>query len=438
MPTAAAAPSARALAAADPDRAHRSRRKRAARLERPLLLAGLVLVTAHLLDLALSGPDTTVLGVVVIAAAPVLWAAAQPRVTRPTRAALGVVSGLLTAGFGVVSHGLHTVLAGPAWTDVTGLGMIAGGLALVASGLAAALAPRRRREPAASAPHRAAHVVGWVAGLAVAAIVVFPVVMTALMTTHAPRWPIHESSLDVPHEEVRIATADGTKLSAWYVPSRNGAAVLLTHGSGGSRQRVADRAEMLARHGYGVLALDNPGNGESEGHNNGLGDNAQPGIDAALAYLTKRPGVDPERIAGFGVSLGAEVVLEAAARDGRLRAVVADGAARPSDARRYGDEPAAEEGLGWLAQQAVRAVSGMRPAPSLTGLMPRIAPRPVLLVAAGGVRDEALTNRAYRDAAGPSTTLWERPGASHTAGLKRDPGRYERRTVGFLDRALGA
>jgi pimeloyl-ACP methyl ester carboxylesterase len=280
--------------------------------------------------------------------------------------------------------------------------------------------------------------VGWVAGFAVAAIVVFPVVMTALMTTHAPRWPIHESSLDVPHEEVRIATADGTKLSAWYVPSRNGAAVLLTHGSGGSRQRVADRAEMLARHGYGVLALDNPGNGESEGHNNGLGDNAQPGIDAALAYLTKRPGVDPERIAGFGVSLGAEVVLEAAARDGRLRAVVADGAARPSDARRYGDEPAAEEGLGWLAQQAVRAVSGMRPAPSLTGLMPRIAPRPVLLVAAGGVRDEALTNRAYRDAAGRSTTLWERPGASHTAGLKRDPGRYERRTVGFLDRALGA
>ena len=38
---------------------------RAARAERPLLLAGLALVTAHLLDLALSGPDTSALGVAV-------------------------------------------------------------------------------------------------------------------------------------------------------------------------------------------------------------------------------------------------------------------------------------------------------------------------------------------------------------------------------------
>ena len=441
MPT-AASPRPPALPPIQPpggdERSRAWRRERAARLERPLLLTGLALVTAHLLDLALAGPDTSILGLLAILAVPVLWAVAQPRVVRPTRAALGVVFGLLTAGFGVVSHGLHTVLSGPAWTDVTGLGMIAGGLALVASGIAAALAPRRRPARPASAPRRAAHVAGWAAGFAVVALVVFPVVLTALMTTHAPRWPIHESSLDVPHEEVRIATANGTKLSAWYVPSRNGAAVLLTHGSGGSRQRVADRAEMLARHGYGVLALDNPGNGESGGRNNGLGDNAQPGVDAALNYLSRRPDVDRGRIAGFGVSLGAEVLLEAAARDGRLHAVVADGAERPEDGRRYGDQPAARRALGGVALQAVRAVSGMKPAPSLTGVMPKIAPRPVLLVAAGGVRDEVLTNRAYRDASGRATQLWERPGASHTAGLKRAPREYERRTVGFLDRALGA
>jgi hypothetical protein len=56
---------------------------------------------------------------------------------------------------------------------------------------------------------------------------------------------------------------------------------------------------MLARHGYGVLALDNPGNDESEGHSNGLGDNAQPGLDAGMDFLAGRPDVDPARIAGF-------------------------------------------------------------------------------------------------------------------------------------------
>ena len=104
MPT-AAAPSEPAFSPADAahrrERVRRSWRERAGRLERPLLLAGLALVTFHLLDLALAGPDTPVLGVLVIVAAPLTWAAAQPRVTRPTRAALGVAFGLLTAGFGL-------------------------------------------------------------------------------------------------------------------------------------------------------------------------------------------------------------------------------------------------------------------------------------------------------------------------------------------------
>ena len=118
-------------------------RARLARLERPLLLAGLALVALHLLDLAFSGPDTSILGVLGILAVPAAWALAQPHITRPTRLLLGVVIGLLTLGFSVVSHGLHVVNSGPAWTDVTGLGMIAGGLLLVASGLVAATAPRR-------------------------------------------------------------------------------------------------------------------------------------------------------------------------------------------------------------------------------------------------------------------------------------------------------
>ena len=52
-----------------------------------------------------------------------------------------------------------------------------------------------------------------------------------------------------------------------------------------------------------------------------------------------------------------------------------------------------------------------------------------------GNPDEAL-NRAYRDAGGPTATLWEIPRAGHTGGISAAPAEYERRVVGFFDRAL--
>ena len=278
--------------------ARRRLRERIARLERPLLLAGLALVTAHLLDLALSGPDTSLLGVLVILALPVAYTRAQPHLTRPTRLGLGVVVGLVAVGFGVVSHGLHVVNSGPDWRDVTGVGYILGGLLLVVAGVAATAAPRRApRRPGLG--WRAAHGLGWLAGVPVVAIVLAMGFAYPNLSTHAPRWEIHESALAIPHEEIRITMDDGRKLSAWYVPSRNGAAVLVSHGSGGSRGRLPRHVRMLARHGYGVLALDNPGNGESQGHSNGLGDNAQPALDAGLDYLDPAPRRRPRQDRGL-------------------------------------------------------------------------------------------------------------------------------------------
>src|SRR6476646_2675067 len=169
-------------------------RKRVARAERPLLLAGLALVLAHLLDLAFSGPDTSALGVAVIVAIAVAWALVQPHVTRPTRLLLGLVVGLVAIGFGVVSHGLHVVNPGPDWRDVTGVGYVVGGLLLVAAGIAATAAPRRAPRRSGRAP-RAAHAVGWLAGAAlIAQLGVLPFVI-GNQVTHAPRWAIDESAL---------------------------------------------------------------------------------------------------------------------------------------------------------------------------------------------------------------------------------------------------
>ena len=412
-------------------------RARLAHLERPLLLAGLALVALHLLDLALSGPDTSFLGVLGIVAVPAVWALAQPHVTRPTRLVLGVVIGLLTFGFAVVSHGLHVVNSGPAWTDVTGMGMIAGGLLLIGSGLTAIAAPRRApRRPALG--WRLAHGAGWLAAVPVFALLAVMPFSMGLMSTHAPRWAIQESSLGIPHQEVAIddrgrphAFRRGTSPPATAPPCCS-ATARAAAASASPRTSACSPATATAS-----SRSTTPATARAKATPTGSATTPSRPSTPLIGWLARRPDVDPQRIAGFGSSLGAEVLLEAAAGDPRLRAVIGDGPARPRDAQRAGDPGLPERVVAELGLQVVRGVSGMQESPSLVGVMPRIAPRPVLLIAGGGDPNEIPTNRGYRDAGGSTVQLWELPDTGHTAGLRTHPVEYERRTTTFLDRALG-
>jgi uncharacterized protein len=221
----------------------------------------------------------------------------------------------------------------------------------------------------------------------------------ALITTHAVRLPVDDGAIAVPHQTIHIQSASGGSLAAWYVPSRNGATVLDVHGAGSDRSRVADQAEILARHRFGVLSLDLPGHGESDGHAHLLGANAQRALRTAMHWLTRRAEVGPNRMGGFGMSLGGEVLLEAASRD---------------------------SGSGLSAPTAPSAP------PPLLGMLAGITPRRVLLIAAGARPNEIRVNRAYRDAAGATTELWTLPEAGHTGGIRARPAEYERRVTTFL------
>lgn len=85
-------------------------------------------------------------------------------------------------------------------------------------------------------------------------------------------------------------------------------------------------AQLLARHGYGVLVYDSRGRGESDGSPVGFGWGWTKEVAGALAFLRKRSDVDPERIGGLGLSRGADVLIQVAVEDTGLKAVVADGA----------------------------------------------------------------------------------------------------------------
>jgi len=100
-----------------------------------------------------------------------------------------------------------------------------------------------------------------VAALVVGFSILYPLGY-AYVGTHVARPPVDDIELGSGNvEAVELHTSDGLTLEGSYVPSRNGAAVIVAFGRKGTQRP----ARMLARHGYGVLIFDRRGEGESGG-----------------------------------------------------------------------------------------------------------------------------------------------------------------------------
>jgi pimeloyl-ACP methyl ester carboxylesterase len=301
--------------------------------EYTLFAVGTGLAILHVLDDAFIGkqPGTSardhLLGASVVTAVLVGSLILYPMIRPGARAALAVGLGTLITAAGAM-HVAHTIIDAPERSDFTGILATAGGVLLIVLGVVVAW-----RGPSHPARGRRWLRRGLVAvgALVVGFYVVFPIGL-AIYVTHTPREPI-DGTFAVSHEDVSFETDDGLTIRGWYAPSRNGAAIVLVHGSGGSRLGPRKNAELLAKHGYGVLLYDARGRGESDGDPNGFDWTWQPDVDAAIDYLKSRPDVREGRIGGVGLSAGAETLIESAARREDLRAVVAEGAGT----RAYGD-----------------------------------------------------------------------------------------------------
>ena len=195
---------------------------------------------------------------------------------------------------------------------------------------------------------------------------------------------------------------------------------------------------MLARHGYGVLLVDARGYDGSEGDPNVFGWDGTKDINAAVAWLRQRADVSDGRIGGIGFSVGGEMMLQTAASNPELRAVVSEGAGV-----RLVREHLLRGPRGWFSlpeaavqTAAVAVMSGRAPPPSLADLVSRIAPRPLLFIYAGrGGGGEELNPEYYRAASSPKT-LWKVAEAGHVGGFQARPQEYEKRVTVFFDRAL--
>jgi len=242
--------------------------------------------------------------------------------------------------------------------------------------------------------------------------------------------------------EVRFTTSDRVSLAGWFVPSRNGAAVVVVPGASSTRTAVLDQAAVLARHGYGVLLYDPRGMGRSAGRAMNRGWYGTPDVQAAVTYLTRQPSVQDDRIGVLGESMGGEEAIGASATDPRIRAVVAEGATNRVAADNgwlddeYGVRGRFQQVVDELTELVTDQLTAASPPIALRAAVVRSSPRPVLLVAAGRVREEIAADRWIAAASPSNVRVWVVPAVGHTGGLRTQPVEWERRVVTFLGRAL--
>jgi dipeptidyl aminopeptidase/acylaminoacyl peptidase len=249
---------------------------------------------------------------------------------------------------------------------------------------------------------------------------------------HAPRLGLPE--FGVPGAaEVKIPAENGAMLRGYFAPSSNGAAIVLAHGSNGERSDLSPEARLLSAAGFGVLAFDFPGHGQSEGRVVEWSGQERRALRRAVDWLQKQPSVEAQRIGVFGFSMGGYIALQTASEDPRLRAVAA--ASSPHDPlqhlaweyRRFGF-------LSRLPALLALRNSGM----DTESLVPerviaRIAPRPLLLIS--GREDQLvprwMTDRLYEAAREPKQLLVvERAG--HGGFTEAEPERYGRELSTFF------
>jgi uncharacterized protein len=376
-----------------------------------------------------SASDHLVSGLVPLALL-ALAAGAYPRVRPGWRGAIAlalVLPAILSCVEALYYWG-HTGLSGD---DYTGLLALAAAPVLLAIGVRELWSSRRLDDGRA---RRYGRRLAKTAGVFVL-VGLFALPLTvAYVGSHVARAEVPAARLGAAHEDVRLKTSDGLELRGWYVPSRNGAAVIVFPGRAGTQRQ----ARMLARHGYGVLLYDRRGEGESEGDPDTWGWDFDKDIRAGLDFLAERPDVQLGRIGGLGLSVGGEMMLQTAAETNELAAVVAEGAG----ARTLGEEVDDVSGidkigtaLSYGARDLANSVLQDRlPPDNLIDLVAKIAPRPILLIHAGA-DDAGHRGPAYYRAAREPKQIWEAAGG-HTDGIEREPREYERRVVVFFDEAL--
>lgn len=188
--------------------------------------------------------------------------------------------------------------------------------------------------------------------------------ITSCMSTQ----PVQQNR--TPGERAKVRFPSGVaECAAWHYPGSNGACIVMAGGFAVTMGPGTDRfARRFRGAGFSVLAFDYRHLGESGGEprqvvrvHEQLAD-----WEAALAYATTLPEVDPGRIAVWGFSASGGHVLSVAARNPTLAAAIAqtpnaDGLAATRNAARHQKLHALVRFTGRAVVDAAGSLFGRRP-----------------------------------------------------------------------------
>jgi alpha-beta hydrolase superfamily lysophospholipase len=249
--------------------------------------------------------------------------------------------------------------------------------------------------------------------------------------------------LGVPFEPVSFQSADGLRLTGWWMPSPNARGVVVgSHGHGGRKDELLGIGTQSWRAGYSVLLFDFRGRGESDPWPQTLISREVDDLRAAMAFARGRePGV---RLGLIGFSMGAAVSLLAAADEPAVAAVVADSAFTSGrDVVAHAVRSVLRvppEVLVLAADEVVHRRHGYRFSSARpVDAVARLAPRPVFVIH-GSADTTVPVEHARRlcEAAGEPRQLWVVEGAEHCGAYFADRAAYCRRVIGFFDQYLGS
>lgn len=242
------------------------------------------------------------------------------------------------------------------------------------------------------------------------------------------------------YDTLSIPTEEGIEIAAWYIPAANPdmATIIISHGAGGNRIGGLWYAEQLFSAGFGVLLYDQRGLGESIGGHPSIGRYDTHDLSYMIDYLVREYSVNPEKIAGLGLSLGANILVTSALPEARLSALWLDGLSP----QHYDDFPPAEslaEQFDWSLNNAILTVLSLQTGmnlPSLNEQIHQLSERTITIVAGGADDFEVRSLDVYIDDMNETVETWVIPDVGHTSGAYHDPGGYSSRMLDFFSTAF--